>query len=444
MNYFTIAYATIIGFFTFFQLILTGYSSSELLLALNIFLLRFLFFYNINLSKSLISIMVLVFIDFSLILNPLFNFQFESINERKFIFSLGTILQFIHIIITIFFEILTKEKIEHISYFSSISLNKINGFSSLYIISFFFSVFLNDQLNIFSLGGGSTVKLPFKLGSAIFYYQAVIAPFIFFIFLDMYFQKNEKNKIITLTFFYVILNIYSSFVMLSKGNFMFLAFYGTFWLVYRKIFGLKYLIVFTLPLILVLSIYDSISIYRNIYGNFDLNNFRNVASIYTRDNSSIDILKRMYDRLFKDGDMILKALNYNRGKVFFNNIASVRNSGGPSKYHTFVIDGFPKTVQHSSGSSGFGGAFMIGGVSFCILTLIIISSFGNICDHKKLGYISKTVSGRTLISSFVLLMLIGGLWQYLMGRLLGILVYPFIFYLHNILMKISTDLKAEV
>jgi hypothetical protein len=440
MNSFTKIYPIIFGFISFYQIFIFENDPIIFLVTSILCLSRFVYFQTVFIRTNLLSIILFLFIDFSLVNFSFFSYLTEvNIHENpypfKVIFFLGSVLLLLHIMISLILKFFLGRTVNQEEYFNLISLFKINLISLFWATLYFICIYLNDILGIFALGSVSNIRLPFKLGAGIFYFQTIIGPFFFFIILDMYYQKKDIKKIVIISIIFIILNIYSSFIMLSKGNFLTVFLYLTFWMIYRNIINLKVMILFTIPLVFVLSIYDSISIYRNIYGDFDLSNFTQLASTYTRSNSTKKIIGKIYNRTFKDGGMIKKAIVYENGSLIFNNLSEVEKIGGPSKFHTFIIDEFPVNIRHSSGSSGFGGAFMIGGLILCIINIILFSFCANFFDSGSFGLLSKTSAGKTLFASFFVAILLGGFWQFLSKNLLELLIWPFLFYVHSLLTK---------
>ena len=105
----------------------------------------------------------------------------------------------------------------------------------------------------------------------------------------------------------------------------------------------------------------------------------NYVASESNDAILIDSFNKMIFRSFLDGYHLAKFYEYKLGKDSLLN--EINNAGGPARFHTQDIDGLPADINHSSGSSLFAEAYLIGGVTLCVIICILYAGFAFALDR---------------------------------------------------------------
>jgi len=271
--------------------------------------------------------------------------------------------------------------------------------------------------------------LPFQLGGIIMYYNFIVAPAIFIILLDASYEKGLKRLFYLLIILIIFFQSYDSVVRMSKGGILAVLIPLAFWMIYRQIFSKKHIFIFSIPILLTIFLYQAVAEYRKNNESLDIVQFINNLDIHSGE-EVLWTVNRLYHRIFLDSQMIKKTLDH-FDSLTENNFDDVSEEGGITNFHTHVIDGRPRHQVHSSGSSGFGGSFMAGGLPIAILTLIIFSLMGVYNDSGNLGFISLTIPGKVIFLIFLYSVMSGGLWNFLMKDIEILLIWPAVFLFHN-------------
>lgn len=78
----------------------------------------------------------------------------------------------------------------------------------------------------------------------------------------------------------------------------------------------------------------------------------------------------------------------------FHQAPLVFSAGGAPRYQTFVIDGYPYGIAHSSGTSPFIDSFLIGGYGLLYLCVFVMTFFADMIDRqmrKKNNYVIVSI-----------------------------------------------------
>lgn len=426
--------AVILGLLSIYQAFEVLHDDKIVFVSILLFIIRLWFYSGISVKNNLSAIIIALYIDVGLILSPLFNYVTENIkfadmqHYESTVVIISALLLFLHIFITKFFHILLKKREDINFIWKCISKNRLNIYIYVWAFSYFTAIFLNDYLQIGILGQPSR-PLPFQLGGVIMFYSSIVAPAIFFILLDSSYEKGLKKQLYWLIILIILFYGYDMVVRMSKGSFLSLLIPVTFWMIYRQIFSKKFIVIFSIPIILVIVLYQTIGELRVNNKGFDIVQIIDNVDIYNEE-VILFTVNRLYHRVFLDSNMMKKTLNHS-DSLSDNNFEEVSKEGGITKYHKQVIDGLSPNLVHSSGSSGFGGSFMIGGVPIAIFTLIIFSLMGVYNDTGNLGFISLTISGKVIFLIFLYSTMSGGFWNLMMKDIEILLVWPAVFLFHN-------------
>jgi len=115
-------------------------------------------------------------------------------------------------------------------------------------------------------------------------------------------------------------------------------------------------------------------------------------------------------RMFHEGIYVSIFMNY------FNNDFSPHYKEvlpmTPALFHTRVIDGFTENQPHSSGSTLFGDAYLMGGLGLMIAVAIAYGFLSTLIDSQKLLIFTKTPFAVAGVITLFLLSITGGvcLW----------------------------------
>jgi hypothetical protein len=396
---------------------------------------RLWFYSRLTLGRDFMTILIAIYIEVGLILSPLINIStslssFVEMDSNSTMVIIGSILLLSHIVINKFFRRTLKSKKDISSAWRGVCIKRVNLYILIWAFMFLIAILINYYFQISILGKGSKA-LPFQLGGVVIYFKYIVAPAFFFILLDVSYEKKLKKQIYFLFILMVFLVLLDSMIRMSKAGLLVMMVPIIFWMIYRRISFKKYILILLIPFAILLNYYQVIGEYRRGVDSFNIVQFIEFSDSFESQQSMLFVLNLMYNRVFLDTNMIRKSLDYNDGSFVYNNYDKVSEAGGVIKYHTHIIDNLPLDMIHSSGSSMFGGSFMIGGLWLSIFTLVIFSTLSVFFDKGRMGYISITYSGKVIFVLFVYGLLSGGFWNYLSKDIEVILVWPLVFLMHN-------------
>lgn len=241
--------------------------------------------------------------------------------------------------------------------------------------------------------GAEGVVLPFHLGGIINFFRSLLVPFLFAIFLEGYLCNNRKlpKKIWGLYLLWCFIEI---FAWMSKSviiryllpSFMLLY-------IYRKP-SLGRIIRVLAPFILFfLFMYPIIEAMRLESGGSLIENY-NSAKQNTEENSEGNPLLKPLNRAFMFGMQYAQDVSYiDETDLFdFSKLPIIVATGGAARYQTVVIDGFPPTAIHSSGTCGIMDPLLHGGKGLVYIVMYFIVLLALYTDRLiRKGYVSIAI-----------------------------------------------------
>ena len=197
-------------------------------------------------------------------------------------------------------------------------------------------------------------------------------------------KKKGQNtyKVIVLLFVW---SLFETMVRLSKSAIMFSFLPIIMYELLSDRKNLKNLIrQFAPVMIVVLVLYPVIETMRHSdVGNAWEESDEEISGTYTNPNSSNFIVKP-FNRSFLTGFLFASdESTIDKDLIFdFHQTPFVIAAGGAPKYQTFVIDGYPDGVAHSSGTSPFIDSFLIGGYGLLYISLFIMVFLADLIDRR--------------------------------------------------------------
>lgn len=140
-----------------------------------------------------------------------------------------------------------------------------------------------------------------------------------------------------------------------------------------------------------------------------------IVGTYLTPDSKNRIVKP-FNRQFLSGYLLISDLRYINDKSLFDfsHAPYVLASGGSAVYQTFVLDGYPDGVAHSSGTSPFIDGFLLGGVGLLLIGVIIMVLLAHLLDV----YIKRDTN------YIMLSLLIMSFYSFFDGPLFTLLITP--------------------
>lgn len=260
-------------------------------------------------------------------------------------------------------------------------------FAPSFNISFVFATgfiltFISLVVGIGKMGVENT-RLPFHLSGVIQFIRTDLIPFMA---LCVYANRKKKGqntyKVIVLLFVW---SLFETMVRLSKSAIMFSFLPIIMYELLSDRKNLKNLIrQFAPVMIVVLVLYPVIETMRHSdVGNAWEESDEEISGTYTNPNSSNFIVKP-FNRSFLTGFLFASdESTIDKDLIFdFRQAPFVIAAGGAPKYQTFVIDGYPDGVAHSSGTSPFIDSFLIGGYGLLYISLFIMVFLADLIDRR--------------------------------------------------------------
>lgn len=300
-----------------------------------------------------------------------------------------------------------------IHYLFCIGKFKICSFSSAYLLSkkfikrFQLFIYMLSVISML-LGIGSmkvdsseVVQLPFKLGGIIQLTRTDIVPIIILMIIYSYKQNgrdlDKKDYLL-----FIIWGIFEMFVRMSKSAMLITLIPMALYFVAGKYITPKIVLKLILPLLLFLFIsYSVIEQLRYIDTPLSTSTLSQAydMSQSVAEESGQSTLEKIYLRIFMNGSHYLKAYPYVGGNNYqfdFSRLPLCVLLGGSAGYTTYYIDGFQQNSGHSSGTTGFIDALLIGGYSLCYITAFLLGVGSIFIDSfmrkgKMLYYVFFTV-----------------------------------------------------
>lgn len=262
---------------------------------------------------------------------------------------------------------------------------------SLYAPKFnlFFVFFLGFAFtylsSIFVIGkmGIENTRLPLHLSGVIQFVRTDIIPV-----LALCVYANRKRlgqntyKVIVLLFVW---SLFETMVRLSKSAILFSFFPIIMFELLSDRKNLKQLIRRFAPILaVVLILYPVIETMRHSdVGNVWAEAYEEVSGTYSHPNENNYIVKP-FNRIFLTGFLFAEdEATVDKNVLFdFHQAPMVIASGGAPRYQTFVIDGYPEGINHSSGTSPFIDSLLMGGYGLMYISIFIMVCFAEMIDRR--------------------------------------------------------------
>lgn len=279
-------------------------------------------------------------------------------------------------------------------------ISKTNAFKP-YIIPTYIAKFVmiaSILLSVFcyltGLGrmGADAVVLPYHLGGVINLFRSLMLPSLFVVLIEGFIIRKQRVPK-TIWILYIIWCIFEIIAWLSKGVLlknlapaMFLLY------IYFRPSAGKVLKIVSPLLFIFLFIYPIVEIMRYGEGGSLKDNIIEAQAEAYQDND-YSILKPL-NRIFMYGTKFAQDERYiNTDDLFdFSRFPSLIAVGGAARYQTFVIDGYPPGVNHSSGTCGVIDPLLHGGKGLVYLVALLLVLLALFIDKLiKKGYVSIAV-----------------------------------------------------
>lgn len=255
-----------------------------------------------------------------------------------------------------------------------------NGKIWSFLIVFFILSYISMVVGIGQMGQ-ETTKLPFHLAGIIQFLRVNVAQYIALILYvslkkdSLFGNKNAKTQIKRFLIAYFFWTLFETYVRMSKSSianaFMPIILYEVYIAALQH--KLKKFFVSLLPFFLVLLlVYSVVENSRDAEGiTLEVNKENNATYMNPKAN---DPLVRPYSRFFINGFHFLTCYReIDQNALFdFSKMPVILAMGGSARYKTFVIDGYPDGVHHSSGNTYLIDALLCGGYGLSYIFLIIL------------------------------------------------------------------------
>lgn len=244
--------------------------------------------------------------------------------------------------------------------------------------------------------GVVNTRLPFHLSGVIQFFRTTMIP-IFALFIYVHNKNNDRNNkvLIGLLFVWSLAEVY---VRMSKSA-MIMIFLPL--LIYELMYygkNFKGVIVKFLPILaVVLILYPIVETFRHsdsLRDAISAADEEEIVGTYTNPSSKNYIVKP-FNRRFLTGYLYLVDENVCSNSFFdFSRAAAILAIKGSARYQTFVVDGYPIGVAHSSGTTPFIDGLLVGGYGLMYLAVFIMTYLARVIDkkfRKKTNYLIVTM-----------------------------------------------------
>lgn len=384
----------LIAFFVALTLILNiaFYSLGIADIVLSVVAMFFTFVYcrSVQFSTHLCQLTVLLYVYVPTVFIPAFHFGLDELTELDYgrLASLGAKVYAFTIITITSMGILWKKnrKVES----RSLRVRPISNFA----LNAFFIVMFGLTLFSLSIGlgvmGRENAVLPYGLGGLITMARMQFAPLFFLLVVENWIiagKKLERRYILL----FLAWTLLETFTRLSKGVLISNMLPIMLLLVIQYKPSPRKMVRYATPLVLVfLALYPIIQTMRQ-YGNSDIAASFQMASNDVRQQGDDDhTLRQSFNRAFMTASLYHSDYSYiNQNDLFdFSNAPQIITWQGSARFQTVVIDGYPPTAHHSSGTSGILDPMLIGGYGLSLIVIFLIVCLACYVDtkfHAKVG-----------------------------------------------------------
>lgn len=224
--------------------------------------------------------------------------------------------------------------------------------------------------------GAEAVELPFHLGGIINLLRKILAPLLFAILVENHIVRGVKfpRKFFVLYAAWCLLEIFawmSKSILVSHLEPLFIILF----LYYRP--NLKTIARYLIPIAVVfLFLYPIIGAMRYVNDNGSLSkNFVEAKKTTDDENAgnNTNPLIKPLNRFFMTAHQYSQDYSYidNNSLFDFSRLLPIILLRGAATYQTQVIDGYPETANHSSGTSGLMDPLLHGGYGLCYLMVFL-------------------------------------------------------------------------
>ncbi len=271
--------------------------------------------------------------------------------------------------------------------------------------------------------GAEGVQLPFKLNGIIQMIRTDIIPIVFMMIVARNYRDKRLKKYLICFFFLALLE---TFVMLSKSRLVFLFLPLVLYYVLRERRIDKKLIKALLPVVVVFFLlYPIIGAMRYI----DSDSLFSFSSIQKSKELSEDLESQkegdgiqiqFYNRSFLAGQHFMNAYDTIKDEDLFDfsRFPLIVVMGGSAAYETHVIEQFPETAIHSSGTTGITDALLVGGRGLAYATILLLTFLASLIDSPK-------SNKKLMLKVFFLLLFIELIRAKSYSTFLDMLILPF-------------------
>jgi hypothetical protein len=284
----------------------------------------------------------------------------------------------------------------------------------LFFLFFFFLSWVSLTVGIGKMGAENT-RLPFHLSGIIQFLRVEFAPFIALIFYvsikkDVELNKTRNSSIAIFLGLFFIWTLFETIVRVSKAA-IFYEFLPI--IVYEIIQSTKNKTLKKLTLKLLPFAFVLLVVYAVVENSRNQESF--TTEIDVENNATYNnpqgnnYLVRPYTRFFINGHHFLTSYSYIDNNAFFDfsKMPAVLVMGGAAKYKTYVIDGYPDGVHHSSGSTYLMDALLCGGYGLSYIFLVILLAICKKTDEVLTG--RQPIVYGIVLAMFVYKYIIAGL-----------------------------------
>ena len=331
---------------------------------------------NYNIKQHFAKYIVLFTYWISMILMPSFHIVINQtgdfeINQLSYdrIISFGSRIFLLGTIVFVLLTPLYSKKLKHDFVYlpRPISNSVVNA--SLYIM---FGLSLFSYSIGLSRMGADQVELPFHLSGIITLIRTTFYPIFFAILVENFILTKRKfpKRFFLMFFAWSLLEV---FVRLSKSAmaYSFLVVAILLCIYYRP--NPTTIARTVVPFVVFfLFLYPIVETMRSMSGGGLAESF--IESHKMVDSEVGDRLLAPLNRTFMMPQMYAKDYSYINTNSFFDfsKTPIVVASGGAARYQTFVIDGYPPEVNHSSGTTGLQDPLLHGGYGLCYIVVFLI------------------------------------------------------------------------
>ena len=280
----------------------------------------------------------------------------------------------------------------------------------------------------YSLGigkmGSEGVPLPFKLGGIIILTRTDIIPIILMLIVARNWEDPSLKIYLIIFFIWAVLE---TFVMLSKSRLVYIFLPSILYYILREQKISKSLIKSLLPVIVIfILLYPIISALRyvrseSLISSKAIKESKELNEKMEGNQGNEGFRIQLYNRTFLAGQHYMNAYYETKNEDLFNfsRLPVIILLRGSAVYETQVIEGFPETASHSSGTTGITDPLLLGGAGFSYLTIFLFTFLASLIDSERLNR-------KILFKVFFLMLFINFIQIKSYSLFLDVLILPFI------------------